>query len=81
MVAMSLDNSEHVVTVTDNGGGIPKAIKPKIFKTFATKKTGGLGYGLSHSQTIIQAHGGKITFETFDGVGTAFTIRLPDAAE
>lgn len=80
-VALSLSENEHVLTVKDNGGGIPKEIRPKIFKTFATKKTGGLGYGLSHSQTIIQAHGGKITFESVEGEGTTFTVRLPDARE
>jgi signal transduction histidine kinase len=80
-VTLSFADSEHILTVKDNGGGIPKEIKSKIFKTFATKKTRGLGYGLSHSQTIIQAQGGKITFETLDGEGTTFTVRLPDAAE
>lgn len=80
-VALSFGESEHVLSVNDNGGGIPKQIRSKIFKTFATKKTGGLGYGLSHSQTIIQAHGGKITFETADGEGTTFTVRFRDARE
>jgi signal transduction histidine kinase len=72
------ETSEYVITVTDNGGGIPKDLQPRIFTTFATKKTGGLGYGLSHSQTILKAHGGKITFETSEGKGTTFTVRLRD---
>jgi signal transduction histidine kinase len=80
-VKLYKEKSEHVLVVTDNGGGIPKGIRAKIFKTFATKKTAGLGYGLSHSQTIIQAHGGKISFETEDGVGTTFVVRLPDTDE
>jgi signal transduction histidine kinase len=77
-VRLVRDVTEHIVTVTDNGGGIPKELRPKIFTTFATKKTGGLGYGLSHSQTIIKAHGGKIAFETNEGKGTTFTVHLRD---
>lgn len=82
-VEVRLDQSEnaHVITVSDNGGGIPKEIVPKIFKTFATKKTGGLGYGLSHSRTIIRARGGDITFETKAGEGSKFVVALPDTPD
>ncbi|MGA3166912.1 MAG: sensor histidine kinase [Terriglobia bacterium] len=78
LVRLVREVTEHVVTVTDNGGGIPKELQPRIFTTFATKKTGGRGYGLSHSQTIIKAHGGKITFETEEGTGTTFAVHLRD---
>jgi signal transduction histidine kinase len=82
-VGVRLDRSgkAHVITVSDNGGGIPKEIAPKIFKTFATKKTGGLGYGLSHSRTIIRARGGDITFETKAGEGSKFVVTLPDTPD
>jgi signal transduction histidine kinase len=80
-VELVREATSHAVIVTDNGAGIPKELQPKIFKTFATKKTGGLGYGLSHSQTIVQAHGGKITFETSEGKGTKFTLHFPDVRE
>jgi signal transduction histidine kinase len=77
-VQLKRDQKLHTLTVTDNGGGIPKEIVSGILKTFKTKKTHGLGFGLSHSRTIIQAHMGDITFETEQGVGTKFIVTLPD---
>jgi signal transduction histidine kinase len=73
-------NGLHVITVQDNGGGVPRDIIPKLFKTFVTRKTGGRGFGLSHSRAIIQAHRGDITFQTKEGEGTEFTVTLPDVA-
>jgi signal transduction histidine kinase len=80
-VNLTHDGTDNIITVTDNGGGIPQDLQKKIFTTFATKKTGGLGYGLSHSHTILQAHGGKIMFDTKENKGTTFTVRLPNASE
>lgn len=77
-IELKRDQKLHILTVIDNGGGIPKEIVAGILKTFKTKKTHGLGFGLSHSRTIIQAHMGDITFETEEGVGTKFIVTLPD---
>ncbi|HEY4323372.1 MAG TPA: ATP-binding protein [Mucilaginibacter sp.] len=68
-----------VVTVSDNGNGIPKNITDKIFQPFfTTKPTGqGTGLGLSISYDIIKAHGGEITVESREGEGTKFIISLP----
>jgi signal transduction histidine kinase len=77
-IELRRDQRTHTLTVSDNGGGIPKEIVADILKTFKTKKTRGLGFGLSHSRTIIQAHMGDITFETEEGVGTKFIVSLPD---
>ncbi|HEY4323371.1 MAG TPA: ATP-binding protein [Mucilaginibacter sp.] len=68
-----------VITVSDNGNGIPKNITDKIFQPFfTTKPTGqGTGLGLSISYDIIKAHGGEITVETREGEGTEFIISLP----
>ncbi|SRR6266478_1259825 len=77
-IELKRDQKLHILTVTDNGGGIPKEIVAGILKTFKTKKTHGLGFGLSHCRTIIQAHMGDITFETEEGVGTKFVVTLPD---
>ncbi len=68
----------HVLTVIDNGGGMPPDLQSNILTTFKTKKTHGLGFGLSHSKTIIQAQGGDITFTTVIGESTTFKVRLPD---
>ena len=74
-------NSDSVlITVSDNGNGIPKHIVDKIFQPFfTTKPTGqGTGLGLSLSYDIItKGHGGELRVETKMGKGTAFTVSLP----
>jgi signal transduction histidine kinase len=68
-----------VITVTDNGNGIPQNIIDKIFQPFFTSKpTGqGTGLGLSLSYDIIKAHGGEIKVESKESIGTTFIIQLP----
>jgi signal transduction histidine kinase len=69
-----------LITVTDNGPGIPKDIKDKIFQPFfTTKPTGkGTGLGLSLAYDIItQGHGGALELKTKPGKGTAFLIYIP----
>ena len=68
-----------ILTVKDNGKGIPQKVIDKIFQPFfTTKPTGeGTGLGLSLSYDIIKAHGGEIKVETKEGEGTAFIIQLP----
>jgi signal transduction histidine kinase len=67
------------IKVTDNGPGIPDAIKAKIFQPFfTTKPTGqGTGLGLSLSYDIVKAHGGELKVETSEGEGSKFIIQLP----
>jgi two-component system, NtrC family, sensor kinase len=66
------------ISISDNGPGIPEAIKDKIFQPFfTTKPTGqGTGLGLSLSYDIVKAHGGNLEFETTN-YGTNFVIILP----
>jgi signal transduction histidine kinase len=66
------------ISISDNGPGIPDAIKNKIFQPFfTTKPTGqGTGLGLSLSYDIVKAHGGNLEFETTNH-GTNFVIILP----
>ncbi|HSZ86396.1 MAG TPA: ATP-binding protein [Puia sp.] len=68
-----------VLTVMDNGNGIPQKVIDKIFQPFfTTKPTGeGTGLGLSLSYDSIKAHGGEIKVETKEGEGTEFIIQLP----
>jgi signal transduction histidine kinase len=68
-----------LVSVRDNGVGIPQKILDKIFQPFfTTKPTGqGTGLGLSLSYDIIKAHGGEIKVETKEGEGSEFVIQLP----
>ena len=68
-----------MLSVSDNGNGIPEAIREKIFQPFfTTKPTGqGTGLGLSLSYDILKAHGGDIVVESEEGKGTEFVINLP----
>ncbi len=70
---------EVIISVKDNGNGIPQKILDKIFQPFfTTKPTGqGTGLGLSLSYDIIKAHGGDLKVETKEGEGAKFIIYLP----
>ncbi len=70
---------EVVVTVSDDGPGIPEKIIDKIFDPFLTTKPAGkgTGLGLSVSQKIIQSMNGAITVASPPGAGTTFTISVP----
>jgi signal transduction histidine kinase len=67
------------IQIRDNGQGIPKAIREKIFQPFfSTKPTGdGTGLGLSLSHDIVSAHGGSIQIESTEGEYAEFIITLP----
>jgi len=71
--------AEVLISVTDNGNGIPQKVLDKIFQPFfTTKPTGqGTGLGLSLSYDIVKAHGGELKVETKEGGGSTFTIILP----
>ncbi len=73
------NNNSLLITVKDNGNGIPQKILDKIFQPFfTTKPTGqGTGLGLSLSFDIVKAHGGEIKVITKENVGTEFTFQLP----
>ncbi|HUT04923.1 MAG TPA: ATP-binding protein [bacterium] len=68
-----------VIKIKDTGGGIPKGALKDVFNPFFTTKPAGqgTGLGLSISYGIIKKHGGEITAESEQGVGTEFTIVLP----
>ena len=73
--------SHVVITVTDNGSGIPRRILDQIFDPFFTTKDLGQGTGLGLSTTlgIVRNHGGFIHVESEPGQGTVFKIHLPAA--
>jgi len=68
-----------LISVKDNGNGIPQKVLDKIFQPFfTTKPTGqGTGLGLSLSYDIVKAHGGELKVETKEGEYAAFIIYLP----
>ncbi|MBC7885082.1 MAG: GHKL domain-containing protein, partial [Saprospiraceae bacterium] len=68
-----------IISIKDNGNGIPEHIKDKIFQPFfTTKPTGqGTGLGLSLSYDIVKAHGGELKVESTENTGTTFCLILP----
>jgi signal transduction histidine kinase/DNA-binding NarL/FixJ family response regulator len=70
-----------LVTIKDNGPGIPQEIQDKIWVSFFTTKggSGGTGLGLSAVLQIVNQHGGRISLESEAGKGATFSVRLPVA--
>jgi signal transduction histidine kinase len=64
--------------VTDDGVGIPKAIRDRLFKPFVSYgKENGTGLGLAVVHKIVQDHAGEVTVESTSSAGTTFKIILP----
>lgn len=75
------DNGFVSLTVADDGCGMSADfIQSSLFKPFQTTKKQGLGIGLYHSKTIVEAHGGRIEVESEGGLGTTFRVLLPASA-
>jgi signal transduction histidine kinase len=68
-----------ILSIRDNGSGIPQKVIDKIFQPFFTTKPAGngTGLGLSLSYDIIKAHGGELKVKTHEGEGAEFIIELP----
>lgn len=69
-----------VIAISDDGGGIPPEVQPRVFDAFfTTKELGrGTGQGLAISRSIVvDRHGGSIDFVSEPGKGTTFFVRLP----
>ena len=68
-----------MISVRDNGPGIPQKIMDKIFQPFfTTKPTGkGTGLGLSLAYDIVKSHRGELKVETKEGEGSEFIVHLP----
>ena len=79
-VVTKKEGNKVLISVKDNGNGIPQKILDKIFQPFfTTKPTGqGTGLGLSLSYDIVKAHGGVVKVETKEGEGSEFIIQIPD---
>jgi signal transduction histidine kinase len=71
------ENNDAVITIEDEGHGIPSEVLPNIFDPFYTTKFNGFGIGLSISYKIIKQHNGIIYAENKPDRGAKFTIKLP----
>ncbi len=66
------------VSVVDNGCGMAREFMDKhMFRPFQTTKKQGMGIGLFHCKTIVEAHGGRIEVESEEGKGSTFRVLLP----
>lgn len=86
LITLSADEDNVIITIDDNGPGIPEYERKLIFERFRRgdqhrarggKKGGGYGLGLSISKRIIERHRGTIELGTSELGGACFTIRLP----
>ena len=66
-----------VISVSDNGGGIPVELRDKLFSPSFTTKTSGMGLGLAIVKNVVENFSGKIWFETELGEGTTFFLEIP----
>jgi signal transduction histidine kinase len=71
------NNGTAEIDIQDQGHGIPEAIRDKVFNLYFTTKKKGSGIGLAMTYRIIQLHNGAVDFESHEGEGTTFHLRLP----
>jgi len=82
-VSLALKSREAILTVSDNGIGIPEKDQAHIFDRFyrvdkaRSRATGGTGLGLSIVRQLVQLHGGEITLTSVPEKGSTFTVTLP----
>ena len=83
-VALDLAGQHYVISVSDDGPGIPIDIQPRIFERFyrvdaarTHGKDGGAGLGLALARWIARAHGGDVALATSSSAGSTFVITLP----
>ncbi len=78
IVTLAANGGESVLlTVSDNGSGMPEEVRERIFEPFFSSKSGGRGLGLAICHRIVEQHGGSIQIESKLGLGTEFRITLP----
>jgi PAS domain S-box-containing protein len=75
---MTGGNKMLILTLSDDGPGMDQKTRDNLFNLYFTTKASGSGIGLSLVQRIIYEHGGVISFESEEGKGTSFAIRLPE---
>jgi len=71
------ENGEVILTVEDSGVGIPADCRDKLFTPLFTTKSKGQGFGLAVVKRVAEALDGTVTFETEEGKGSKFIVRLP----
>ncbi len=75
------ENNELLLSVSDNGMGLPRQQADEIFNAFFTTKTHGTGMGLRISRSIVESHGGRLWAADNSPRGASFCFTLPTKAE
>lgn len=70
-----------LVSIHDSGTGLGKTKPEALFDAFYTTKSGGMGLGLTITQSIVEAHGGQIWAEPAESGGAIFRFTLPAAKQ
>lgn len=70
------DEGDVVISIIDNGPGVPEEVQHRLFQPFCTTKDQGTGLGLFSARRIVQDHNGVIEVDTREGKGTTVSIRL-----
>ena len=76
-VTTKMHENKAVVIVSDSGSGIPDEIKDNILEPFTSGKAGGTGLGLPIALRIVRLHGGDMTIDSVENVGTRVYITIP----
>ncbi len=76
-VILKNERNKFVISIVDNGNGVPEEFREKIFEPKFTTKSTGMGLGLSMVKKIVEDYKGKIWFETKNGTGTTFFVEFP----
>jgi signal transduction histidine kinase len=84
-IALQRSGTEVVVTIDDDGPGIPALERSAVFEPFyrieasRSRETGGAGLGLAIARAIVEAHGGRISADAAPGGGARIVVVLPSA--
>lgn len=76
-ISVSTDEKNAIVTVKDDGPGIPAHLRDTVYEPFVSTSVSGFGLGLYSCSQIVLAHNGSIKFECPDSGGTEFTLTFP----
>ena len=76
-IATQREGEGALITVRDEGPGIPADIRDKIYNLYFTTKKGGSGIGLAMAYRVVQLHHGALEFDSVEGHGTTFVLRIP----
>jgi len=76
-LALRREGENALLTIQDEGPGIPEEIRDKVFNLYFTTKKGGSGIGLAMAYRVVQLHHGSLEFASIAGKGTTFYLRFP----